>query len=576
MKRYLFADKLSTVSVTSNKGRDLVHSINTLLAVILLIHLCSVRSIAQHDNKKAAYTRTDTLRGTLNSNRDWWDVQHYGLVVKPFIQEKKIEGITSIQFSTAISGDRTLQLDLQAPLIIDSVFYNTIPVQFRKEDVNAWLCELKNVRPSTDHLLVIYYHGIPREAVNPPWDGGWVWRTDEKGNPFVSIAVQGTGASAWYPCKDHQSDKPDKGTSIKTIVPNGLVAVSNGRNTKKEALAGNLTAYTWEVKNPINNYNIVTYIGKYVNFTEQYTGEKGKLDLSYWVLDYNLKKAKKQFKQAKLMLKAFEYWFGPYPFYEDSYKLVEAPFLGMEHQSGVAYGNRYKNGYLGSDYSGSGWGDKFDYILVHESGHEWFANNITTKDIADLWVHESFTTYSETAFVEYFFGKEAANEYNLGQRKGIKNNSPMIGDYGVNKQGSGDMYVKGSNMIHTIRHSMNDDEKFRSMLRGLTSTFYHQTVTTEQIEQYVINDAGFNYQRVFDQYLRTTVIPVFEYQFNAATSTLKFHYTSCINGFNLPIHVDGQKVFPTEDWQSIKLKESFHPEAIEKAYLLKLKAVAIQ
>jgi aminopeptidase N len=260
------------------------------------------------------------------------------------------------------------------------------------------------------------------------------------------------------------------------------------------------------------------------------------------VLDYNLEKAKKQFLQVPPMLKAFEYWFGPYPFYEDDFKLVEAPHLGMEHQSGVAYGNRYANGYLGRDLSGTGHGLKWDYIIVHESGHEWFGNNITTNDIADLWVHEAFTDYSETLFVEYHYGREAGDQYVQGLRKNIQNDVPIIGFYGVNNEGSGDMYFKGANMIHTLRQVINDDEMFRAILRGLNKTYYHQTVTSKQIEEYIAAQSKKDLKKVFDQYLRTTQIPTLEYKIRG--KKIQYRWTNTVPLFSMPIKVNTG----TEQW----------------------------
>jgi len=324
------------------------------------------------------------------------------------------------------------------------------------------------------------------------------------------------------------------------------VAVGNGKGGKSqiEGMHTVNTTYVWQVVNPINNYNLIPYIGKYINWTETYEGEKGKLDCSYWVLDYNLEKAKEQFKQVPLMLKAFEYWFGPYPFYEDGYKLIEAPHLGMEHQSAVAYGNGFKNGYRGRDLSGSaaGWGLKWDFIIVHESGHEWFANNITTIDIADMWVHEGFTNYSETLFTEYYYGKEAGSDYCIGTRKLIVNDKPIIGPYGVNKEGSSDMYYKGGNMLHTIRHVINDDEKFRTILRGLNSKFYHSVVTTKQIESYMSEQSGKDLSKIFDQYLRTTMIPVLEYKFTG--DNMYYRWSNCVKGFDMPVKLNGT----SDDW----------------------------
>ena len=442
-----------------------------------------------------------------------------------------------------------------------------------------WEYRLKE--QGTIDSITVYYHGKPKEAIRPPWDGGWIWKKDAKGRPWMSVACQGLGASVWYPCKDHQSDEPDDGASLTIIVPDSLVAVGNGRLTNKSQLPDSkLSAYTWAVKNPINNYLIIPSIGKYVNFTDTIMGEKGKLDLSYWVMDYDLDKAKEQFKQAKLMLHAFEYWFGPYPFYEDSYKLVESPHLGMEHQSATAYGNKFMNGYLGMDLSGTGWGLKWDYIIVHESGHEWFANNITSKDIADMWVHEGITDYSETLFTEYYYGIEAGNDYNYGQRKGIYNKEPVIGFYGVNKEGSGDMYPKGANLMHTIRHSINNDELFRQILRGLNKTFYHQTVTTQQVEEYISKQAGFNYQKVFDQYLRNISIPVLEFYTDSAASSITYRWTNCVSGFNLPIAVvpSSKKIFVNTEWQTSSLKENeftwWNIKNIERLYYIKAKQLS--
>ncbi|RZK98898.1 MAG: M1 family peptidase, partial [Pedobacter sp.] len=362
-------------------------------------------------------------------------------------------------------------------------------------------------------------------ALNAPWDGGWIWKKDAKGRPFISVACQGLGASVWYPCKDHQSDEPDNGASLMINVPDSLVAVANGK-LKNKTINGNLASYTWEVSNPINSYNLIPYIGKYINFTEVYNGEAGKLNCSYWVLDYNIDKAKKQFQQVKTTLKSMEYWFGPYPFYKDDYKLVEAPHLGMEHQSAVAYGNKYMNGYMGNDLSGTGWGKNWDYIIVHETGHEWFGNNITAKDIADMWVHEGFTDYSETLFVELEYGKKAANEYVQGLRKNIENDKPIIGAYGVNQEGSGDMYYKGANLIHTIRQIINDDTKFRNMLRGLNKEFYHQMVSTQQVENYISSKSGNDLSKVFDQYLRSRNIPTLKLDVDG--NVLKYKWDNCI------------------------------------------------
>jgi len=314
-----------------------------------------------------------------------------------------------------------------------------------------------------------------------------------------------------------------------------------------------------------------------VNFKEIYTGEKGPLDVIYWVLDYNKEKASTYMPdQVHKMFKALEHWFGPYPFYEDGYQLIDASHTGMEHQSAVSYGNKYKFGYLGRDASGKGWGLKWDFIIIHESGHEWFGNNITTKDLADMWVHEGFTNYSETLFTEYHFGLQAGNEYNFGTRTGIKNDKPVIPDYGVNAQGSGDMYPKGGNLLHSIRHSINDDELFRSILRGLNKDFYHQTVTSAQVEAYISKHAKYDYSKVFDQYLRTTSVPTLE--FYVEKGNLFYRWQGAVAGFNLPLVLKKEgvptlKIVPAEKWQRLKLKSGQDAlataEGFESMYYIK-------
>lgn len=509
------------------------------------------------------FTHADTLRGTYGPGRDWWDVLKYDLHVKFNIGDSSISGYNAMQVKVLKKGT-TMQVDLQEPLMIDSILYSLqagsrgrISEQDIRKDGNAYFFPAGYFSvPHTNFPVVdifIYYHGKPRIAHRPPWDGGVIWKKDKQKRPWVSIACQGLGASVWYPCKDHQADEPDS-AEMHITVPDTLMCVGNGRYRGRIENGDGTATYDWAVVNPINNYTIIPYIGKYVHFGEVYEGEKGKLTMDYWVLDYNLDKAKEQFKEAPRMMKAFEYWFGPYPFYEDGYKLVEAPHLGMEHQSAVAYGNGFKNGYLGRDLSGSGWGLKWDFIIVHESGHEWFANNITSKDIADMWIHESFTNYSETLFTDYWFGKEAGNAYVQGTRKNIANDIPIIGHYNVNQEGSGDMYYKGGNMIHMIRQVINDDEKFRQILRGLNKTFYHQTVTTKQIENYISKQSGINFNKLFDQYLRTTQIPVLEYKING--HKLYYRYSNCVKGFNLPLKIifkTEQWIHPTEKWKSLNL-----------------------
>jgi Aminopeptidase N len=538
-----------------------------LVCSILLL----VTSKLQAQQPAPKFSRQDTLRGTITPERAWWDVLYYDIRVTPEFNTKTISGDIDIHFKVLGPG-RTMQIDLQEPMEITAVSFNKQPISFRR-DGNAWFLNFPSAPAAgTTTTITIQFSGKPREAVRPPWDGGWIWKTDEKGRPWMSVACQGLGASVWYPCKDHQSDEPDHGAALTMIVPDTLVAVANGRLQQKTSINGK-TAWRWGVQNPINNYNIIPYIGKYVTWHETFQGEKGPLDCDYWVLDYNLEKAKEQFKQVPRMLQCFEYWFGPYPFYEDGYKLVEAPHLGMEHQSAVAYGNGFANGYRGQDLSGSGWGKQWDFIIIHESGHEWFANNITTNDIADMWVHEGFTNYSETLFTTCEFGVEAGNDYCIGTRSRIQNDIPIIGHYGVNNEGSGDMYYKGGNLLHTVRQIINNDSLFRQILRGLNSTFYHKTVDSRDVEAYISKQCGKDLSKVFDQYLRTVEVPVLEYKVNG--NQLQYRWTQCVEGFNMPLKVQfgGEKwITPTTNWQTLSVGGAGSPSfTVDRNFYIRLK-----
>lgn len=450
-----------------------------------------------------------------------------------------------------------MQIDIQQPLQVDSVIFENSHLSFERKHNVCMVTMPQQIHSlkSDAHYISVYYHGKPVEAVKPPWDGGWIWAKDEKGRPWMSVACQGLGSSVWYPCKDHQSDEPDEGASLTMIVPDTLVAVANGRMINKIDLK-NSSVYRWEVRNPINNYNLIPSIGKYESFDETYNGEDGVLNCTYWVLDYNMEKAREQFKQVRPMLQCFENWFGPYPFYEDGYQLIESPHLGMEHQSGVAYGNKFINGYLGKDQSGSGWGNQWDFIIIHESGHEWFGNNITTNDVADMWVHEGFTNYSETIYTECAFGKKAGEEYIQGVRKGIKNDKPITGFYGVNNEGSGDMYPKAANMIHTIRTIINNDSLFRQILRGLNKVFYHRMVDANEVEKYISQKAGIDFSLLFRQYLTTTKIPVVEWKIHDGKISARL--SNCIDGLTMkmPIPVSETqseiKTLSTSNWTILK------------------------
>jgi len=362
-------------------------------------------------------TQQELLRGSITKERAWWDLQHYQLSVEVFPKTQTIKGNNTITYKVLQKG-KVMQIDLQAPMKIDKIVQNGKKISFSSKG-SAHFIKLKKQKIDSEQKLTIFFSGTPRKAVHPPWDGGFTWNKDKNKKHFIATSNQGIGASVWWPNKDHPADEPDKGIDLAITVPADLVAVGNGR-LKKTVDNGKTKTWHWQVINPINNYGVNINIGDYVNFSEVFEGLNGNLDMDYWVLKDNLTKAKEQFIQAPMMMRAFEYWFGPYPFYEDSFKEVEVPYLGMEHQSSVTYGNNYQNGYLGRDLSNSGWGLRFDFIIIHEAGHEWFANNITNKDVADMWIHEGFTAYSENLYLNYHFSEIAASEYVVGTRYDFK------------------------------------------------------------------------------------------------------------------------------------------------------------
>ena len=538
--------------------------------ILFIFFLFSISNIFSQN-----FTRQDTLRGSITPQRAWWDLTYYHLDISVNPENQFIEGSNTINYRVLNPNDE-IQIDLQEPLKINKVIQDGKELNFRSEGYSHFIKLKKKQKSGQIKSIKVFYEGKPKVAVRPPWDGGITWTKDSNGNHFVASSNQGIGASIWWPNKDHMYDEVDS-MLISVNVPKNLTNVSNGRLRSVEDY-GETKTYNWFVSNPINNYGVNINIGDYLMFSEIYDGEKGDLDMIYYVLRDNIERAKIQFKDAIKMMQAFEFWFGPYPFYEDSFKIVEVPYLGMEHQSSITYGNKYMKGYLGRDLSRTGWGLKFDYIIIHEAGHEWFANNITYKDIADMWVHESFTTYSENLYLDYHYGKEAASEYVIGTRSSIANRSPIIGKYGVNKRGS-DLYSKGANILHTLRQITANDEKWRSILRGLNKEFYHQTVTTKQIENYILNRIGVKIgydgvvNRFFDQYLRDSRIPVFEYTIDCSdinnNCKMGYEWGNVVENFKMPIEViiDGKKTFLFADdkikWLEIDYKNHIYKNTMK-------------
>ncbi|HUI08728.1 MAG TPA: M1 family metallopeptidase [Bacteroidota bacterium] len=502
------------------------------------------------------FTRADTLRGMLRLERTCYDVRWYGLDVRVDPANKTIAGTVTIRF-TALEPSAEMQVDLFREMEIRSAVLDGADTLRSRREFNAVFFKLPApLKAGSAHALVIRYEGEPRVSRNPPWDGGLIWTHDTTGSPWVAVACEGAGASLWWPCKDHLSDKPDSAL-ISVTVPPGLEDVSNGRLRSVSTLADGWRRYDWAVTYPINTYDVTINVGRFVHFAETYDGDEP-LTLDYYVLPGHVEKAKTQFAQVRPMLACYEKNFGPYPFPRDGYKLVESPHLGMEHQSAVAYGNGFRNGYRGG--SGSPWGLRFDFIIIHESAHEWWGNSVTACDLADMWIHEGFASEAEALYVECAFGTKAMLEYVNAKKDQVTNRRPIIGAYNVNNEGSGDMYPKGSLMLNTLRGVLDNDSLWHALIRGIATVYRYRAITTDSVVAYVNRQTGTDYTYFFDQYLRYPSIPKLEVVLLARGSSLRCRYRwqADAKDFRMPIRVTtapGTLAFihPTTDWQTMEL-----------------------
>ena len=537
-------------------------------SILIIVLFCVNFSVFSQE-----FTRKDSLRGELTPFRTCYDVTYYNLNVTIDEKEKTIErSFNDIHF-TSTSDFETIQIDLAKNMEIllilfpdkelDSACYDVeydYELEFTREHDAVFVKFPRIIKKGEQSYIRVWYSGYPREAVNPPWDGGFSWKIDKNNNPWIGVSCQGLGASVWWPNKDHQSDEPDSMT-IKVSARNPLKIICNGnlrseKTTWSSYLQDSINTSEWFVSYPINNYNVTLNIGDYVHFQDEYVSGEDTLDLSYYVLSYNEEKAKKHFEQVKPMMECFENYFGKYPFWEDGYALVETSYLGMEHQSAIAYGNDYLPGYHGSlGYSG---GLDFDYIIVHETGHEWWGNSITTNDIADMWIHEGFCTYSEALYVECLYGYDQMLEYVNNQKRFIRNNSPIVGHYHVNDKGSGDMYHKGSVMLHTLRTLIENDELWFELIKEISEKFQYETLDAQEIMNYIMERTSYDLTDFFNQYLHNEKLPEFQYKLvkEGRNTTLVYRWEA-IEKFDMPLLVNsGNKdfwIYPDLEWKEMSL-----------------------
>ena len=546
--------------------------------VILIIVLFSV-NISMFSQE---FSRKDSLRGELTPLRTCYYVTFYNLDVTIDEKERFIErSFNEIHF-IATADFETFQIDLAENMEILIIEFEQTDLDFEREFDAVFVKFPRVIKKGENQMIRVWYDGYPREAVNAPWDGGFSWKKDKNDNPWIGVSCQGLGASVWWPNKDHQSDEPDS-MRITVSARKPLKIICNG-NLRSETIIWNshlqdsLNRTEWFVSYPINNYNITLNIGDYIHFQDEYVSGEDTLDLSYYVLSYNEEKAKKHFEQVKPMMSCFEKYFGKYPFWEDGYALVETPYLGMEHQSAIAYGNDYLPGYHGSlGYSG---GLEFDYIIIHETGHEWWGNSITTNDIADMWIHEGFCTYSEALYVECIYGYDQMLEYVNNQKRFIRNKSPIVGCYHVNHQGSGDMYQKASVMLHTLRTLIKDDQLWFSIIREISDKYKYKTINASDIMTFIMQRTEKDLTVFFSQYLNNSDLPEFQYQLikEGRNTTIKYRWEA-IEGFDMPLLINSNNkdfwIYPNNNWKEMSLGkiDSRDFSVKEELFLLDIKKV---
>ena len=490
-------------------------------------------------------TRADILRGEYGRYRANNDLRHYTLDVRVDPDRKYLAGTNRIRFRM-LRDDTRIQVDLYANLNVDRILLGPTPLKYTRE-VNAVFVDFPDtLRAGREYAIDFHYSGTPIETGR---FGGIAFRTDPDGNHWINTACEGEGSSIWWPGKDQWRDEPDEGMELRVAIPNDLVDVSNGRFLGKTDLGDGYTRWDWRIHYPINSYNVSLNIGSYVHFAEK----MGDLTLDYYVLPANIENARRQFAQTRPMLEIYENVFGEYPFGKDGFKLIEVPYSGMEHQSAVTYGNRWANGYLERDWTGVGVSLKFDFIIIHESAHEWFGNAVSAADVSDMWIQEGWATYLEVIYVERLFGADAALKYVNGLKEKVRNTEPIISQRGIHRTPPADQYFKGALFLHTLRSVVADEAKWWATLRDVYQKFKYQNIMTEELLAFMNARLGMNLTPIFDQYLRRAAIPTLELAFNEAEKTVTYRWRADEREFAMPIRVavsgTWQTIQPTTEWK---------------------------
>jgi aminopeptidase N len=518
-----------------------------LLAALLAL-LWLPTSLPAQQTPTPAPTHADILRGSYGPYRANNDLLFYALTVRVDPVAQTIAGDNVIRFKMLQDGSR-IQIDLHHALAVNKILFDKKPLAYDRDGDAVFINFPNPLHAGKKYSIDFFYSGHPVEEGR---FGGFTFGKDPAGRPWITTSCEDVGASVWWPNKDQWRDEPQDGMKLSVSVPDALSDVSNGRFEGKKDLGDGYTQWNWHVHYPINNYDVALNIGDYTHFG----GKLGRLTLDYYVLPEDLEKGRKQFAQVPEMLRAYNHYFGEYPFRKDGYKLVQVPYAGMEHQSAVAYGNHFENGYYGRDWTGVGISLKFDFIIIHESGHEWFGNSITAQDRADMWIHEGWTTYLESLYVEYRWGKTDSLKYVNGFKSHVKNDRPIIPAYGVNATPPEDQYFKGALMLNTLRSIVDDDKKWFALIHDFYQNFKYQTITTDQVVAWFNQHTGMDLTPIFNQYLRHTQIPALQLKFDSAAGTVAYRWQADETDFSMPVKVGDPQhwdlIHPTTHWQTMK------------------------
>jgi aminopeptidase N len=535
--------------------------------VVAALHACPAEARPKGERRLAqqpaappqapapAPSRADILRGAWGPYRANNDLLSYDLSVRVDPDKKFISGTNTIRFRM-LKDDHRIQLDLFANLAVDRIVFRGRDLRYEREINTVYVDFPDTLRKNHVYAIDFHYSGDPTETGR---FGGITFKKDAAGHTWINTACQHVGASVWWPNKDQYPDEVES-MRLSVAIPSDLVDVSNGRFVRKTDLGDGYTRWDWQIHYPINNYSVSLNIGDYVHFADKVDGQT----LDFYALSEDLDKAKRQFVQAKSMMQAFRKYFGEYPFKKDGYKLIEVPYSGMEHQSAVTYGNHFANGYLERDWTGVGISPRFDFIIVHESAHEWFGNAITAADVSDEWIHEAWATYAEGVYVEHMWGKADGLKYLNGYVSKVRNREPIVTSRGVNKVAPQDMYFKGALFINTLRSIVDNDARWWAILHDYYREFRYHDIMTEDVVRFFNRKTGKNLTPIFDQYLRHADLPALELRFDDGEGTVSCRWKADEPAFDMPIKVGRrtgwQTIHPTTAWQTMKLdmpKEEF-------------------